>query len=88
MFESNSLEEMVKYVETYEQLAEFINRLRQDFIQHTEDWENVNIDSFLEAMEAWVRDTGRYSKHTGENRFEVNPFRFVAQVLLATKIYE
>ncbi len=40
--------------------ADYVNRLREDLIASPMDWENVTLDSFLEALSAYAEDVPGY----------------------------
>lgn len=44
------------------------------------EWENIDLPSFLEAMEAWARDWNKPA--------EENPWRHAADVITAATVYE
>ncbi|NIK72507.1 hypothetical protein FHT67_006022 [Paenibacillus sp. BK720] len=43
-------------VSNKEELVEFLNTLRNDLTNNITGCENPNLESFLEAMEAWLTD--------------------------------
>jgi len=68
-------------VKTRVDLIDFIDHLRVDFNENKEEWENCDIDSFLEAMSAWLNDMGdRVESH--------DKYALVAIALAAASIYE
>ena len=44
-------------VKTKKDLINFINLLKQDYLDNQQEWENTSIDTFLDAMEAWASAT-------------------------------
>ncbi|HTO60930.1 MAG TPA: hypothetical protein VMM15_06715 [Bradyrhizobium sp.] len=73
---------------TKEDLADFIDSLRVDFLANSEEWENVTIDRFLEAMAAWVRSMENYYRNTGREPIQSPSWSVFADMLSAAKIYE
>lgn len=69
-----------KDVSTKEDLITFLNTLRHDLIENTASWENQTLESFLEAMEAWLSDSNSASSTPTWSIF--------ATSLLAGKAYE
>ncbi|WP_446673948.1 DUF7660 family protein [Paenibacillus sedimenti] len=45
-------------VKTKEDLIRFIISLKSDLDVNINEWENPTLNSFLEGMESWLRDTG------------------------------
>jgi predicted Ser/Thr protein kinase len=71
-----------------EDLADFIETLRDNFVQSSSEWENPTMDRYLDAMAAWVRDMDGYYRNAGENPPIQPTWRTVADILVAAKIYE
>ncbi len=46
-----------------------------------QDWENINIGTFIESAAAWAADTNADTKYE-------NKYRMIAQMLLAGKFYD
>jgi hypothetical protein len=58
-----------------------IAELRQELLEgRTEDWENPTLESFLDAMHAWLEST--------PPQINKPSWRFVQEMLGAAKIYE
>lgn len=53
------LRESVNKIKTKQDLSQFVGALCADLATHPERWENPTLDCFLEAMEAWIEDTGQ-----------------------------
>ena len=66
-------------ISTKEELATFIANLREDLAHNDGEWENVTLEAYLEAMEAWIADS-----EFGDEP----PWRILAKVLLAAGRYE
>jgi hypothetical protein len=54
----------------------------------TDEWENVTLDSFLEAMESWIRSMDNYYKNTGQPIPVAPSWRTLADILWAARVYE
>jgi hypothetical protein len=50
-----------KHITSKEELADFIDALRDDFIEHQAGW-----DQFPDAMAAWVRSMDNVYRNMGE----------------------
>lgn len=69
-------------------LAKFVGELSDDLRDKPDDWQNVTLERFLEAMHRWLEDMGGLEKNLGID-FETMPkWKFVAYVLAAARIYE
>jgi len=72
-------------------LAHFIFLLRENLKNNSAEWENATLDSFLEALEAYVKDIHGYYQN---NKIAIDidsgnpPWRFFADVLRGAMIYE
>ena len=51
------LYEQVGQIASRSDLRNFIELLREDLRKNPQRWENDTLDSFLEAMSAWMTDT-------------------------------
>ncbi|MCZ8520959.1 MULTISPECIES: DUF7660 family protein [Paenibacillus] len=69
-----------KDVSTKEDLVTFLHALRHDLTENTATWENQTLESFLEAIEAWLNDSNLVSDTPTWSTF--------ATSLLAGKAYE
>lgn len=82
------LADMIMQIQSHNDLATFIESLRQDFIDNPQNWENRDLSSFLEAMSAWVSDADGYYQNVGQPLPNAEVWRTVASILYASKIYE
>ena len=83
-----TLAEVARTVQTRADLAAFITQLKADFDANRGDWQNTNLSSFLEAMAAWIEDMNGYYQNAGEKVSELPPWRILADVLIAARMYE
>ncbi|MGW7513233.1 DUF7660 family protein [Streptomyces massasporeus] len=71
-----------------EALSAFLGRLRADLEDTGSSWGNRTLDSFLEALEAWVSDApGWYANH-GQEVPPDGDWTFIARALSAARSYE
>lgn len=63
-----------------ESFAAYIGVLRQQLAAGGEDWKNLDLPTFFEAMQAWAQDS--------KQSVEVNPWRHAADVITAAIVYE
>ncbi len=66
-------------ISTKDELVRFIANLREDLAHNDGEWENVTLEAYLEAMEAWIDDS-----EFGDEP----PWRMFAKVLFAAGRYE
>jgi hypothetical protein len=81
------VEEIVQ-IQTHEDLAKFIEKLRREYQDHPGRWENNDLSSFLEAMVAWVADSEGYYRNHGQPVPDAETWRTLARVLYASRMYE
>jgi hypothetical protein len=83
-----TLAEHASAVKTREDLARFIKELKVDLLNHSNDWENADLASFLDAMAAWIKDMDGYYKNTGQKQQDITQWRFITDMLMASRVYE
>lgn len=83
-----NLIDLLELIHSREDLAEFIDQLRQDFESNPEGWQNADIASYLEAMSAWLRDMDGYYQNLGQPVPNSPTWRLIGDILIASKIYE
>ena len=81
------LESSTENIRSRHELAIFIDCLPARF-RGPEAWENANLECFLTALSAWVNDMDGYFLNRSEVVPEAPSWRFVAQMLLAARVYE
>lgn len=82
------LYERIDEITSKEDLADFIEALRFDLLANPYNWENPNLERFLEAMVAWVRSMDNVYKNTGRKFPDQPNWKMMADILYAAKIYE
>ena len=75
------LHERIAKVNSKQELADFVAGLRHDLTTQRDQWENLTLERYLEAIEAWIRDADQLQL-TGP------ACRIFADILYAAKIYE
>lgn len=80
--------DLIKDIDSKERLADFVAALAKDLRENAIEWENVSLDRFLDAMEAWIRDMDGYYKNTDQPVPETPTWRTFADILLAARVYE
>jgi hypothetical protein len=74
-------------VRSREDLARFVEGLHHELI-HGADWENDQLDGFLEALAAWIRDSPGSYRNTGRPDPDQATWSFFADALSAATLYE
>jgi hypothetical protein len=82
------LYEKVENVNSREDLIKFIFHLRMDLQTHKDKWENITLDDFLEAMEAWVNDMEGYYLNSNQPVPKQPSWKTIADILYASSMYE
>ena len=75
-------------VSSKEDLADFIDALKEDFIANPSAWENCTVVHYLDAMSAWVRAMDSYYQNAGKPPVKSPSWSVFADILAAAKIYE
>jgi len=80
-----TLFELVNEVENEASFRAFLLELSLDRKEHTDEWQNDSIASFLEAAAEWGEDSENGLPHYEKPG---NPWKRCAQILYMGKIYE
>ncbi|QDS33608.1 hypothetical protein [Brevibacillus brevis] len=75
--------EKCENVDSKDELIEFIKALRHDLQVNPEEWENLSLAAFLEAMESWMEDTIDMGYLSDQPEW-----KSLAAILYMGKIYE
>lgn len=71
-----------------EDLADFLELLRDDFAHHKENWENWEVDQFLDAAAAWLRGASDHNPSRLWQAPEWPSWAFVGYLFMAGRSYE
>jgi len=85
---SQSLEECAQQVHGREEFVALVRGMVRDLKKNPDAWENRNLDSFLDALAAWVEDMDGYYLNAGEPVPEHPTWKTLGKMLLAARIYE
>ncbi len=75
-------------VNSKEEFMNFLNELRYDNEQRGEEWENKDINAFLEGVCSWVGDMEGYFRNMNMEIPENIDWKFIATLFYVGKIYE
>lgn len=82
------LGDRVEKVRTREDFVEFVAALRKHLKGHKEEWENPELDGYLEALGAWTASLHHSSRNEGVVLPEQPSWQLVARMLWAASLYE
>ena len=82
------LYDKVDNVKSREDLIKLINHLRMDLQTNRDKWENITLEDYLEAMEAWVNDLDGYYLNTNQTMPKQPSWKTFAAILYASSMYE
>jgi hypothetical protein len=80
--------EQLAQVNSRQSFLRFAENLRRDFITNPAEWENDQLDSFLEAIVAWTSDIDAYYRNRDEALPKEPSWKMLAEILYAGKGYE
>lgn len=66
----------------------FVNNLRDDLKNDSESWTNGDLQSYLEALSAWVENMEQFYINTKQPIPEHISWKVFADILMAAKMYE
>lgn len=78
----------IESISNKQDFLEFVNLLSVDYKQNIDEWENISIDFYLEAIEGWVEDMESFFENTGSETPKNIDWHFLAIILYVGKIYE
>ncbi|PGA90936.1 DUF7660 family protein [Bacillus toyonensis] len=80
--------EYLEHVNSKEDLLRFLEYLQKDFKENKDEWENIEVETYLEALQGWLGDCEGVYINRGEKLPENIPWKFIAQMLLVAAYYE
>ena len=86
--QEKNISSFIKDIETKEDFINFVNLLKNDFIKNKNNWENITLFDYLNAIEAWTKDMEGYYKNTNQYIPKNIPWKIFADILYAGTIYE
>ena len=80
---------MDRRITSRQEFIDFLESFRKDFIENPDDWENSNLDEFLEAMIRYTGDIQGYYDNTNQNLDADKPdWSTFADIFKGARIYE
>ena len=81
---SNSINE----IKTKEDLVKFLGLLIEDKKKNSDEWENRDIESYIEGILSWIEDMEGYYKNLKKEEPQNIDWSFIATLFYVGKIYE
>ncbi len=75
-------------VQTRDDFVRFVHSLLLELRERPDKWENCKLDSYLQALAAWVQDIEGVFENRGEPVPLQISWRLLAMILLASTVYE
>jgi hypothetical protein len=83
------VEEAVKAIQSRDDLAKFVRLLMNDLSNNSEEWENPDLQRFLESMSRWIKDMDGLFRNVYEREAPEQPtWALFGEILLGAKYYE
>lgn len=84
----NDLEDLADGVHDRSTLVAFIGQMADNFLDDQDEWENVTVHSFLEALSAWLGSADQLYRNLNKSFPEQPSWNMIAEMLMAARIYE
>jgi hypothetical protein len=75
-------------VRSREDLSRFIGELADDLEDRPPDWQNPELDMYLDSMSRWLLSLPQLKRNLGEPLEEELTWSLIARLLYAGKVYE
>ncbi|MFI6758801.1 hypothetical protein ACIBF5_06600 [Micromonospora sp. NPDC050417] len=75
-------------VRTRNDLATYVQALAEESAARPDDWENVDLPRYLEAMSSWIGSMDGWARNQGRELPEQPTWSLVADILRAACVYE
>lgn len=83
------IHEAYEQIESKKDFEDFLRQFRQDLKSNANDWENLTLEDFLEALQAYTEDIEGYYKNMNIPFDDKRPtWKVFAHLLLGAKVYE
>jgi hypothetical protein len=83
-----NLKEDIQNIQSRRDLVVFLHELLKNLREKPEDWENSTLESYLEAMGAWLEDCDGYYANQELPIPQQPSWQTLGEILLASKHYE
>ena len=72
--------EYARSISNFQEFLKFLEKLESDLANNKDEWENPNLEMYLNSMYAWVEDTSEFGKQPS--------WSYIATMLYAASRYE
>ncbi len=83
-----NLTEQMNTVFSRQDFVSCVRALRDDLRENPDNWENSDLESFLNAMATWVEDMDGYYINRGQPVPQQPNWQVLMDILRAAKVYE
>lgn len=83
-----NLNERVNDIRDRDSLVRLIREISDKIGAHNDEWLNLDLPSFLEAMAAWIEDMDGYYANRGEETPQELTWKNLGEIIAAALIYE
>lgn len=82
------LEDKIEMIKSRKDLIDFIYALQRDLKNNPEEWENITLLDFLDAMSGFVDAIDGFWKNNDIDPKKENKWKMFADILYAAKLHE
>lgn len=83
-----NLTEVTNNIRDKKDFLNFLELLIGDLKNNRQEWENINLESYLEAVAGWTEDMEGYYQNINQPLPDNINWKIFADILMAAKIYE
>lgn len=84
----SNLNDRLDAIKTRKEFVAFVHELLHHLQATPSEWENLSLESYLEALAAWVEDCEGFYANRGEKVPQDPNWKFLGEALLAARVYE
>lgn len=81
-------DERIEKIKTLSDLALYIEELRQSLLTNQENWQNLSLEAYLEAMSAWLIAIDKRVELKMSDKQLSESLQLFANILIAGSVYE
>ena len=88
-FSKMAVEDIPQHVKSKDDFVEFLYMLVEDFKNHSEEWENQDLENYLEGLYGSAYDIEGYYKFKKEKvDFDKPTWEMFSRIFLSARVYE
>lgn len=81
-------DERIEKIKNLSDLALYIEELRQSLLTNQENWQNLSLEAYLEAMSAWLIAIDKRVELKMSDKQLSESLQLFANILIAGSVYE